>query len=503
MGQFDYLVPGSTATAPKSTDPVGGQFANLVPKATPVPVAPPVTPGPINRALAPVIGGIEKVGSDVFGALTAPPPNNISGPISLKTSSSAADDAALSAINTYANTFNDTTSRFSNAFSTVIDNHTSALQKGVAAGEAGIGALNLAFAPISAFLNGTSHIPVLGGLSQGLNNVFSAIGAGGSDFGEGAIDTLPVSNQTKATLMPLAKEIGALTAQIVAGKGSADTLNAVKGKTTDFMNTVHKAVLDSTGKPIEPNPITKLPVTGDTTPRPLPVADESIPTAVTPTNTETGQPIAPAAPEVAPAVSPDNITPAPSSSTAENGSTIPNTEVAPGEQTPTKVANDISDSLVNAGIAELTPEQKSTYTTGSYKDSAAQGEILKEQDPEALKQMAITGQNIPAGVHPQILFNIVDELAANTKDYALQRELAKSPLGTERSEHAAGLGSAGFNKVSDSPVDVIRRAVEKKAGGKEGTAKIAKEAAKAKSTITKAAAKMMDYQSIIDAIKTC
>lgn len=176
---------------------------------------------------------------------------------------------------------------------------------------------------------------------------------------------------------------------------------------------------------------------------------------------------------------------------------------ASGEQAPTKVANDISANLVKEGVAELTPEQKSTYTTGSYKDSAEQGRILQEQDPEALKQMAITGKGIPEGVHPQILFNIVDKLAADTKDYRLQQDLAKSPLGTERSESAQKLGSSGFNKVNDSPVEVIRRAAEKKAGGEKGAKEVAAEARKAKNTITKAAAKMMDYQSIVDAIKTC
>lgn len=312
------------------------------------------------------------------------------------------------------------------------------------------------------------------------------------------------------------------------------------GKILEASDKVAKAVVDSAGKTITPNPIVKLPVEGDTTPRPLAVTDNPPEeTSVTP-NKGDGTSVEPIQQQQAPSTLPtiqandeepssagNETTPVPSSPTAENGTPdpirtgIPSLErSAPGPladrgnessvapenapvNAPTKVANDISANLVKEGIAELTPEEKSTYTTGSYKDSAEQGRILQEQDLEALKQMAITGKGIPEGVHPQILFNIVRKLAADTKDYRLQQELARSPLGTERSNLASGLGSSGFNAVKDSPDDVIRDAIDKKAGGTKGKEAITKEATKAKITITKAAKKMMDYQSVIDAIKTC
>lgn len=507
----------SIGAAPATT---GKSIYSSLPTVAPAAPVASVTPGPINRVvdtpISNVVGGAEKTAGDIWDALTAPA-DTTTGPITMSDSRSLGDDIALPAINTYANAWNDAVSKFQNEFQVASDKNASSQANGIALGEAGLSALNLAFAPISAFLNGTSHIPVLGNLSTAVNNIFGAIGAAGSDGGEGAVAALPISDENKAVLTPLVKSIGALTAQIIAGKGTEETFKALAPHVTNLMNTIHdqaiKPVLDSTGKAIEPNPIVKLPVQGDTTPRSLPVADESTPAAVTLTNTETGQPIVPVSQpaevtpstesEITPPSSPQ--TPAPS---AENPvpavENVPSTPaVASGEQAPTKVANDISDKLVAAGLDKLTPEQKSSYTKGSYKDSAAQAEILKKQDPEALKQMAITGENIPAGVHPQILFNTVDELAYDTKDYRLQQELAKSPLGTERSEHASGLGSSGFNKVSDSPVDVIKDAIKKKAGGDEGSKKIAAEAKKAKDTITKSAKKLMDYQSIIDAIKTC
>ena len=630
---YNYDNPGTPVAVSKGVSNSGGTGGGLKPydygdsaATTPSPTG---TPGLIPTFISNVVGGAKFVGANsgldntvkqIGSDLVAPAQPVTQGPVSLKNSTSAADDVGLSAVNTYANAFNDMVSRFQAAMSTATDQHATALQKGVAAGEAGVGALNFGFAPISAFLNGTSHIPVLGPLSTGLNNVFNAIGTGGSSAAEGAINLLPIPQEDKDTLTPLAKEIGALTAQIVAGKGSEATLEKVGDKTNQFLTKINDRMTQSNpikasdGKTIAPNPLTKLPVYGDTTLRPLPVSDtpgtpdiprnlpvygdttlrplpvsgestnQSVPisndyrgttpdiqmgagakdTSGLPVIKSTGrttnglgeytvEPIKPSeAPTETPRATPvdtgprslpvtnhspyetvfnangdkflrripvgdetpktrSNPAPAgndavpttdtastPSSPTTENAPTV-----ASGEQAPTKVANDISAKLVEQGVAELTPEQKSTYTTGSYKDSAEQAKILSEQDPEALKQMAITGKDIPAGVHPQILFNVVDKIAADTKDYKLQQELAKSPLGTERALHAQGLGGAGYNKVSDSPVDIIRKAVEDKAGGAKGKAQIEKQAVAAKETISKAAAKMVDYQKIIDAIKDC
>lgn len=508
-----------------------------------------VTPGPLNNFISNVVGGakfvaensgLDATASDVTNALTAPVPSATDGAFSVKDSKSVTDDIGLAAINSFTATAQDTAQKLSTAWQAVADQHASLVDKGVATGEAALGLLNSGFSPLTSFLAGSAHIPIVGVVAQGINNVFGAIGAAGKDGGIGAVNDLPISDETKAKLAPLAGDIGALTAQVIAGGATHDTFSAIGDKTNQFMTTItdsmqaKKGLLDSAGKPIEPNPITKLPVHGDTTPRPLPVAGESVETPITPNNKYTPDAdlptiqTGPSAKDASglPSIQAGDATPAskmpgytvepvsqstapaePTNSVSKEAPAIENAPTTPtvmsGEQAPTKVSNDISTKLVAEGMRELTPEQKATYTTGSYKDSAEQAKIISEQDPASLNQMAITGQGIPEGVHPQIAFNVAEELATKNKDFDTLQKLAKSPLATERSVHAQELGSSGFNKVSDSPVDIIKKAADTKAGGKEGAKKIAVEAKKAKTTITKSAAKMMDYQSILDAIKTC
>jgi hypothetical protein len=137
----------------------------------------------------------------------------------------------------------------------------------------------------------------------------------------------------------------------------------------------------------------------------------------------------------------------------------------------TKAANDINENLVKQGLSELPKDQMAKYTTGSYKDSATQADILAKTDRNALNQMATTGKNIPEGVHPQILFNAVEALATKEGDTPLLQELAKSPLATQLSEAGGTMGSHGFNDNPNSAVKAIRalqdarESVLKKRGG--------------------------------------
>ena len=215
--------------------------------------------------------------------------------------------------------------------------------------------------------------------------------------------------------------------------------------------------------------------------------------------------VAPAAPKTAPTTE----TPFPSKSgqlgtTPDNSGTTIDRPVLPDGTRVTKVANDINQHLVDQGIKELPPEQQARYTSGSYKDSKAQADALAQTNRASLDQMALGKQDFPAGVHPQIGFNVVRDLAKAEKNYPLLQELANSPLATERSESAAKLGSAGYGQErgANAEIDALRKAQESKSGGVKGAKDVTAKAKEAKATITKTAAKMIDYQKILDAV-TC
>jgi hypothetical protein len=142
-------------------------------------------------------------------------------------------------------TIQDSGNRIADAVSTLQDQHASALQKGVAVGEAGMGVLNGLFTIISTPLATVERIPVVGNLVDGINNVFSALSVGGKDIAQTALDGLPLSDATKQTLKPLVGEIGGLTAQLVAGKVGADVLPSIADKTQTFMDTVSKGMKDT------------------------------------------------------------------------------------------------------------------------------------------------------------------------------------------------------------------------------------------------------------------
>lgn len=494
----------------------------------------------------------------------------------------------------------------------------------VGLGQAGVDALKAFFQPVSTVMSEAATIPgPTGDMANFVNQFFGMVGKVGQDTAAAWVNgNTNLSSSQKATLIPLAQQIGAIGAQIIAGKVGADSFDTLKTATGSFLDTLGEdsrlKVLNSNPdmlahieKQTAPNPEVKVPVTsgdegGTVISRPLKLPEGSTgkptirlpaeqtenPTISLPeTNPETdsskllpeGKPtipiqgegftmadkadaqkvaigkataeykdavnsfsekpspaklakvqkarenlknvreapvpkvvpvkapkIAPVKAEIAPSaakpVATEKVAPAPVEAP-------PSAKIAPIErptdesgQRASKAANDINEKLVSQGMDRLSPEQMTKYTTGSYKDSEAQAKILKEENPDALHEMAVTGKGIPEGVHPQILFNVAeahaDEVFKQTGDSTLQRELATSPLSKELSEAASTMGSHGFNDNPNSTVKALQRAAEAKTGGKVGAAKIADEAKKAKTVITKTATKIIDYNKILSAL-TC
>ena len=438
-----------------------------------------------------------------------------------------------------------------------------------------IGVVNSIFGVMLSPLQGYASTPVLGSVIDGVNKVFGAIGGGSSAGAEQAVNQLPVSQQTKDTIMQPVKDTAALAAQMVVGKLGADALDTTVSKV------IYHAKLILTN--LSSDPATKIPVTSESPADATPISIKTPSKLQLPAPEQSVQIQAPEAPKLLPAANPDTpVTgegftmtdkadpqkvalgkaqnaydaalskhtdnPTPKSLAAvikardalqalknpqpTEAETAPIAKAAPTETAPapapakalpvektpttidrpvlpdgtrvTKGANDINQHLVEQGLKELTPDEQARYTTGSYKDSKAQADIMAKTDRASLNQMALTGKDIPGGVHPQIVFNTVRDLAKAEKDYPLLQQLAKSPLLEERSGAAGKLGSAGYGqeKGSNAEIDALRRAQEAKSGGEKGAKAVAAKAKEAKATITKTAARMMDYNKIIDAI-TC
>lgn len=298
---FDSIF-GTSSTAPASSKGFGSLFASLpadqlAAKQTSVNanayVPPtPVTATPSEGIIPSVIGGGKAIFGDVFKAATTPIPAPDNNSTFSEKNPTVGGDIALTGLNSYAKALKDAGAAMTN-FSTVAqDKNSTGLQKTVAGGQAALSGLGAFFAPLNAAGASAAQIPVLGHVAQAINNLFGAIGAGGSDAAEGALQALPyVSQSTKDQLQPLVKGVGSLAAQIVAGKGGEDVHSAFTAKAQELTAKLGDAVATdvSTHPTFNAAPVDgtlperlaataekPLPVTGDTTVRPLPVTGESV-----------------------------------------------------------------------------------------------------------------------------------------------------------------------------------------------------------------------------------
>lgn len=90
--------------------------------------------------------------------------------------------------------------------------------------------LNVLFSPVTAALKAVQGVPVIGQLADGLNRVFTALGAGGGDAAIDGLNVLPISQEHKDAIAPLVRQLGALAVQIAVGKVGGDVI----GKGTEM-----------------------------------------------------------------------------------------------------------------------------------------------------------------------------------------------------------------------------------------------------------------------------
>lgn len=146
------------------------------------------------------------------------------------------------------------------------------------------------------------------------------------------------------------------------------------------------------------------------------------------------EPKAPVAPPVAPKTAPE--------------STI--------ESKPTKVASDINKQIVEQGFKELPDTELAKYDPISYKRQSQEIAERMTHDFEGLKNMAKGSEMIPNNWSPQLVFESVKKKAFKENDVTTLRDLANSPIATERSLAAQTLGASGYEAFKGTdPVKVM------------------------------------------------
>lgn len=92
------------------------------------------------------------------------------------------------------------------------------LERATKLGQAGVGVANIGFLPVTAQMEAAKEVPILKYPAKGASWAFNELGKLGSwALGKG-VDVLPISDETKTTIRPLAEEVGAFVAQLVGVK---------------------------------------------------------------------------------------------------------------------------------------------------------------------------------------------------------------------------------------------------------------------------------------------
>jgi len=115
----------------------------------------------------------------------------------------------------------------------IFDDHNTALQRGVAAGQATVGTINALFGALLSPLQGIGTIPVIGSVVDGVNKLFGAVGEGAGAAAVQSVNEMPLSQETKDLINPLIHDSASLVAQIYAGKVAGDAGKVTLAKLTD------------------------------------------------------------------------------------------------------------------------------------------------------------------------------------------------------------------------------------------------------------------------------
>lgn len=114
---------------------------------------------------------------------------------------------------------------------------------------AGVAAAEAVLSPVAAVFTAGEEIPVAGKGFQGLNYVFGKVGEGGGWAAGKAVDSLPVSDKTKAEIKPAAEELSTLLAQIAVGKAGEIGIRRTATLRENIKTAVTKDIIETNQLP--------------------------------------------------------------------------------------------------------------------------------------------------------------------------------------------------------------------------------------------------------------
>lgn len=152
--------------------------------------------------------------------------------------SNLGEPALDSGVKSFSDTLQDTWQRIQHMTDTAMDEHATKLEMGASEEEAAMGALNVLFTPVTTSLATVSGIPGVGQLADKVSELFGAISGGAIKVASGALDDMPISDETRETLRQPVEEVSALVAQLVAGKVGDEVIPRIAEKTKTIVSAI-------------------------------------------------------------------------------------------------------------------------------------------------------------------------------------------------------------------------------------------------------------------------
>jgi hypothetical protein len=349
----------------------------------------------------------------------------------------------------YANTILEASDRFAKAYDSWTKN-TSKLDKTVGTGMAGLGAIHVAFAPITSSMRMLAGVPVVGRVATGVEKLFGAIGGGFAGAAVTNLQQLPIQEESKTKLEPLVAETASLIGQIAAGKASHSAGVKIKNNVLDILDVVHGA------KNI-PGVMNRTPGIGKDAPQRLPVVP--VPTRIgvnrvgstKPQSVGIRETLEPRAIETRPLPELQR-TPLPTKrGTVQEGAL--DLARAEGTQFQSRTNVRLSEEARARGIeVQDAPIRTSRVKAEDVQRADAFVSKSPEKALEVIRERATPPNNVLAGD----VYKALEARAIATKDPALLRQLIDSPVGMKAGQELQALNRDVFgnNRVSQTVRDI-------------------------------------------------
>ncbi len=384
---------------------------------------------------------------------------------------------------------NDVRSKFSEARSINNNPSSTTADKFNASGKAILSLAGIAFSPVSVPLQAATTLPVVGYAADVINKVFGAIGVAGGDITEQSLQGLPISQETKTKITPLIKEIGSLSAQIIAGKTGGDAIGKLTDKSKAVAAEVHKDVISQSTE-------NKIPISTPGTryadyrasqgyepyadPNTLPViqmgkksSDSSLPTiqiGAKNSKSSNGLTYEPVSPPSSPIQSlADNSEPI--TRVVPTSNTLPATDVA------ARTAPTIESSTRQSGLAKTAEAisvakdietnfgELPTYTSRNMTEAASKAIDFIESNPGAARAVLEGKSAPPEGLLYGDVYSALSRKAFNEGDAALIKDLATSKTANDIAT-AYGQNVKAFDTgLEHNPVTAVKEVIQAREQG--------------------------------------